>query len=115
MATIHLHEALPIHSDVDIRMASEKHRIAFGPRSLLRFTEIIEEVVTELIGDGAPAPQVRSREMRIRLAQRLFTLARCWWTDTQIKQLLLRILRNEAAYRLRSDKPLREESRLDVT
>jgi len=39
---------------------------------------------------------VRSTEMRTRLAQRLLRLARFWWTDTQIKQLLLRALRNEA-------------------
>ena len=40
---------------------------------------------------------LRSTEMRTRLAQRLFGLARFWWTDTQIKQLLLRALRNEAS------------------
>ena len=41
--------------------------------------------------------QVRSTEMRTRLAQRLLRLARFWWTATQIKQLLLRTLRNEAS------------------
>jgi hypothetical protein len=70
-------------------------RIAFGPKALSRFTHIIEEVASELIGDGIPAAQVRSTEMRTRLAQRLLGLARFWWTDTQIKQLLLRALRNE--------------------
>ena len=68
-------------------------RIAFGPKALSRFTNIIEEVAVEL-GDGV---LLRSTEMRTRLAQRLFGLARFWWTDTQIKQLLLRTLRNEAS------------------
>jgi hypothetical protein len=77
-------------------MAFDRTRIAFGPEALSRFTRIIEEVASELVGDGVPAPQMRSSQMRIRLAQRLLGLAGCWWTDTQIKQLLLRRLRNEA-------------------
>jgi hypothetical protein len=68
-------------------------RIAFGPKALSRFTNIIKEVAVELGDDGV---LLRSTEMRTRLAQRLFGLARFWWTDTQIKQLLLRTLRNEA-------------------
>ena len=74
-----------------------KGRIAFGPEALSRFTQIIEEVALELVGDGVPASQVHSTEMRTRLAQRLLGLAHSWWTDTQIKQLLLRTLRNEAS------------------
>src|ERR1700750_373018 len=67
-------------------------RIAFGPKALSRFTNVIEEVAMELGDDGV---LLRSTEMRTRLAQRLFGLARFWWTDTQINQLLLRSLRNE--------------------
>ena len=78
-------------------MAFDRTRIAFGPQALSRFTQIIEEVASELVGDGVPAAQVRSAEMRTMLAQRLLGLARLWWTDTQIKQLLLRALRNEAS------------------
>jgi hypothetical protein len=78
-------------------MAFIRGRIAFGPQALSRFTQIIEEVASELIGDGIPAAQVRSTKMRTRLAQMLLRLARFWWTDTQIKQLLLRALRNEAS------------------
>ena len=72
-------------------MAFIRGRIAFGPQALSRFTQIIEEVASEL-GDNRV---LRSTEMRTRLAQRLF--ARFWWTDTQIKQLLLMALRNEAS------------------
>jgi hypothetical protein len=82
----------------DHSMAFDRMRIAFGPEALSRFTQIIEEVASELVGDGVPAAQVRSTEMRTRLAQRLLGLARGWWTDTQIKQLLLRKLRNEARF-----------------
>ena len=74
-------------------MAFIRGRIAFGPQALSRFTQIIEEVASEL-GDNRV---LRSTEMRTRLAQRLFGLARFWWTDTQIKQLLLMALRNEAS------------------
>jgi hypothetical protein len=70
-------------------------RIAFGPAALSRFTQIIEEVTVELVGDGLAAELVRSDEMRRKLAQRLFGFARLWWTDTQIKQLLLRTVRNQ--------------------
>ena len=69
-------------------------RIAFGPKALSSFTNIIEEVEMELGDDGV---LLRSTEMQTRLAQRLFGIARFWWTDTQIKQLLLRTLRNEAS------------------
>src|SRR6185312_14465182 len=60
-------------------------RIAFGPKALSRFTNIIKEVAVELGEDGV---LLRSTEMRTRLAQRLFGLARFWWTDTQIKATL---------------------------
>lgn len=78
-------------------MAFIRGRIAFGPKALSRFTQIIEEVAVDLVDDGVPPAQVRSTEMRKRLAQTLLGLARFWWTDTQIKQLLLRKLRNEAS------------------
>ena len=68
-------------------------RIAFGPQALSRFTHIVEEVAVEL-GDNRV---LRSTEIRTKLAQKLFGLARFWWTDTQIKQLLLRALRNEVS------------------
>ena len=70
-------------------------RIAFGPAALSRFTQIIEEVTVDLVGDGLAAELVRSDEMRRKLAQRLLGFARLWWTDTQIKQLLLRTVRNQ--------------------
>jgi hypothetical protein len=76
-------------------MPFDRARIAFGPEALSRFTQIIEEVTVDLLDDGLPVELMRSVEMRTRLAQRLLRFAHSWWTDTQIKQLLLRELRNE--------------------
>lgn len=70
-------------------------RTTFGPKALSRFHQILEEVTVDLVGDGVSPEQMRSVEMRTRLAQRLLGFAGSWWTDTQIKQLLLRVLRNE--------------------
>jgi hypothetical protein len=76
-------------------MPLHRARIAFGPEALSRFTQIIEDVTVDLLDDGLPVELMRSEEMRTRLAQRLLSFAHSWWTDTQIKQLLLRALRNE--------------------
>jgi hypothetical protein len=76
-------------------LASDGMRTAFGPEALSRFTQILDEVTADLVDDGVPAELGRSNEMRTRLAQRLIGFAGSWWTDTQIKQLLLRSLRNE--------------------
>lgn len=80
-------------------MTIQDSRTAFGPEALSRFNQIIEEVMVELIGDGVPAALVRSIETRTRLSQMLLGFASHWWTDTQIKQLLLRALRNEISAR----------------
>jgi hypothetical protein len=77
------------------KMAVDKARIAFGPEAMSRFSQIIEEVSLNLIDDGLTAELVRSDEMRRKLSQRLLGFASGWWTDTQIKQLLLRALRNQ--------------------
>ena len=78
-------------------MAVDKVRIAFGPEAMSRFSQILEEVSLNLIDDGLTAELVRSDEMRRKLAHRLIDFASHWWTDTQIKQLLLRALRNQIA------------------
>lgn len=76
-------------------MALDRARIAFGPEALSRFNQIIEEVSLNLVDDGLAAELVKSDEMRSKLAKKLLRFARFWWTDTQIKQLLLRTLRNQ--------------------
>lgn len=76
-------------------MSVDRARIAFGPEALSRFNQIIEEVSLNLVDDGLADELVKSHEMRRKLAIRLLGFARLWWTDTQIKQLLLRTLRNQ--------------------
>ena len=76
-------------------MSVDRARIAFSPEALSRFNQIIEEVSLNLVDDGLAAELVRSDQMRRKLAKRLLGFARLWWTDTQIKQLLLRTLRNQ--------------------
>ena len=76
-------------------MPFERPRIAFGPEALSNPPKFLEEVTVDLVADGLPVELMRSEEMRTRLAQRLLSFAHSWWTDTQIKQLLLRGLRNE--------------------
>ena len=80
-------------------MTIQEPRSAFGPESLTRFSRILEKVMVDLIGDGVPAVVVRSIETRTKLSHMLLGFARSWWTDTQIKQLLLRALRNEISAR----------------
>ena len=70
-------------------------RMAFGPEALSRFTQIIEEVTVDLIDDGLSAELVRSDGIQTKLALRLLNFAHSGWTDTQIKQFLLRVSRNE--------------------
>jgi hypothetical protein len=76
-------------------MSVERARITFGPQALSRFNQIIEEVSLNLVDDGLAAELVKSDEMRRKLAVKLLGFARLWWTDIQIKQLLLRTLRNQ--------------------
>ena len=76
-------------------MSVDRARITFGPEAMSRFNHIIEDVSLNLVDDGLTAELVKSDEMRRKLAKRLLGFARLWWTDTQIKQLLLRTLRNQ--------------------
>ena len=84
-------------------MTIQDSRIAFGPEALSRFTQIIEEVTVDLVGDGLSAKLLRSDGMRTKLALRLLSFAHSGCTDTQIKKRLLRVSRNEisASRRLR--------------
>jgi hypothetical protein len=95
-------------------MTIQEPRNAFGPESLTRFSRILEEVMVDLIGDGVPAVVVRSIETRTKLSHMLLSFARSWWTDTQIKQLLLRALRNEISARKYATASGREASSASV-
>jgi hypothetical protein len=78
-------------------------RSAFTPEALSTFEQTMDEVWKELLADDAVSPlkrdglavKARCRSMRTRLARKLISFASSGWSPVQIKQLLLRTLRNE--------------------
>lgn len=71
-------------------------RSAFTPEALSTFERTMDEVWKELLADDAIAPSdLDAGQMRLRLARKLITFASSGWSPAQIKQLLLRTLRNE--------------------
>ena len=71
-------------------------RSAFTPEALSTFDHTMDEVCTELLADGLLSPANRDADQtRTRVARKLITFASSGWSAVQIKQLLLRTLRNE--------------------
>jgi hypothetical protein len=71
-------------------------RSAFTPEALSTFEQTMDEVWKELLADDAVSPSsLDAGQMRTRLARKLITFASSGWSSAQIKQLLLRTLRNE--------------------
>jgi hypothetical protein len=66
-----------------------------GPEALSQFYAIFDEVWAQLVADGVAA-SFKTGEIRTRLANKLlaFTLP-SRWSNIQIKQLLVRAIRNE--------------------
>jgi hypothetical protein len=72
-------------------------RSAFTPEALSTFEQTMEEVWEELLADDAVSPSnLDAGQMRTRVAQKLIAFASSGWSAIQIKQLLLRALRNES-------------------
>ena len=60
----------------------------------------MDEVCTELLADGSLSPaNLDAGQTRTRVARKLITFASSGWSAIQIKQLLLRTLRNERSPR----------------
>ena len=71
-------------------------RSAFTPEALSTLDHTMDEVCTELRADGLLSPANRDADQtRTRVARKLITFASSGWSAVQIKQLLLRTLRNE--------------------
>jgi hypothetical protein len=71
-------------------------RSAFTPEALSTFEQTMDEVWKELLADDAVSTlTLDAGQMRTRLAQKLITFASSGWSAVQIKQLLLRTLRND--------------------
>ena len=78
-----------------------------GPEALAEFYGIFDGVWDQLREDGIEPP-VRTEEMRTRLANKVLALTfPSRWSDIQIKQLLIRAIRNEVA---RQNRPRRAQS-----
>jgi hypothetical protein len=69
-------------------------RISFTPDSLVRIAELFDDVWRKLVLEKVVKPSASSRSL---LARRIFRLARSSWSESQIKQLLERAFRNDAA------------------
>jgi hypothetical protein len=73
-------------------------RSAFGPKALARLKPIFDDVWKELGSEGVFALlDVDEESTRTRLAYKVLTFASSDWTEMQMRQLLLRAFRNEAA------------------
>jgi hypothetical protein len=71
-------------------------RNSFTPDALARFSRLFDEVWKELL-EEAVLDAAHDPLARRRLAKTLFRLARSSWSDIQMRQLLIRAFRNEAA------------------
>jgi len=73
-------------------------RSAFGPEALAQLKPIFDDVWKELVSEGVFALLASYDEnTRTRLAFKVLTFANADWTEIQMRQLLLRAFRNEAA------------------
>jgi len=83
-------------------MASRPLRTAFNPEALAVCDQIFEEVLKELLEGAVSVPCVSDVS---RMRTRVLAIAFSGWTDSQIKQLLLRTFRNEANCRQHAAAP----------
>ena len=73
-------------------------RSAFGPEALAQLKPIFDDVWKELVSAGVfELPTLDEGSTRTRLA---YKVANADWTDIQMRLLLLRAFRNEAARRV---------------
>jgi hypothetical protein len=73
-------------------------RSAFGPEALAQLKPIFDDVWEELVSEGVFALLAfDEKSTRTRLAYKVLTFASSNWTEIQMRQLLLRAFRNEAA------------------
>src|SRR4026207_2463006 len=77
--------------------SSRQPRHSFTPDALARFSRLFDEVWKELLEEGVLDATHDPQLARRRLAKTLFHLARSPWSDIQMRQLLIRAFRNEAA------------------
>lgn len=81
---------------------SRGSRISFTPEALRKVALLFDEVWDEIVKDDLVESFPDAHSSRAWLAESVFRLARTPWTDIQMRELLVRALRNEAARRQRS-------------
>jgi hypothetical protein len=74
-------------------------RRSFNPEALSQIALIVDDVLKELAQEGADSLNTAAR--RNYVARKIFHLAQAKWTAIQIKQLLLRSVRNEISLQRR--------------
>jgi hypothetical protein len=79
----------------------ESSRCSFNPEALSQIALIVDDVWKELSTEGAYDASLGSGAGRTYVARKVFQLAQAEWSAIQIKQLLLRALRNEISLRRR--------------
>jgi hypothetical protein len=77
-------------------------RSAFGPETLAQLKPIFDDVWKELVSEGVFETSTFEGSTRTRLAYKALTFASTDWIEIQMRQLLLRTFRNEAARRQRA-------------
>jgi len=70
-------------------------RRSFNPEALSQIALIVNEVCKELAKEGTHDPYLSATAGRTLVARKVFQLAQSQWSPIQIKQLLLRVLRND--------------------
>jgi hypothetical protein len=78
-------------------------RRSFNPEALSQIAVIVDDVWKELAVEGAYTPSQSSAPARSFVARKVFQLAQAQWSATQIKELLLRAVRNEISILRRKD------------
>jgi hypothetical protein len=79
----------------------ESSRRSFNPEALSQIALIVDDVWKELSTEGVYDASLGLGAGRTYVARKVFQLAQAEWSTIQIKQLLLRALRNEISLRRR--------------
>ena len=80
-------------------------RGSFNPEALRQIAFMVDDVWEELAEEGLYDASMSLTAARSHVARKVFQIARARWTSTQIRQLLVRALRNEVSSRKRELPP----------
>lgn len=78
-------------------------RRSFNPEALSQIALIVDDVWKELAKDDTSSSAPRNAVGRTYVARKVFQLAQAQWSAIQIKQLLLRAVRNRISLRRREE------------